>query len=280
MLPLETILRHAHNALVLAHLKVGPTDYFAPGDEVSPFDEGGMIFLHQYARHLPPEAKFVLGTTNVLAHPRSGRIFACHWGRFTIAVRCDFERAGLASTDRLRIAETLDGRVDIRCLGAEWALLQAVGGDDEEEALGWAYELACREHKRSGGESGESGEGGEGGENGEGGESGEGGEWHGGPPLRRAVGRPARTAGRGRVGGHRRPGRGGAGAAPGLALRRGHRPARALAGVAPRSGRVRAMTRGQLEHIIRAASTRPTWRRANTNDGTARAEAGLAPAVA
>ena len=82
-----------------------------------------------------------MGVSNVMAHERTARIFALHLGRFTVAIRPDFGRGDGEYAGRLR-AETMDGEMDRRLLGPDWAMLFA---DSQEEAAGVflrAYELA------------------------------------------------------------------------------------------------------------------------------------------
>lgn len=138
----EAILKNPENQGLLAFLgETSKNPYFAPGSEVSPFDEGGCLFFGWAAR-VPGEARVILGTHNLLVHPISGRIFAFHQGRLTVAVQCNFAALGVTSADRLRVGETLDGPVDLRPLGPRWALLQAVGFEQEEQTLEGAYRLA------------------------------------------------------------------------------------------------------------------------------------------
>lgn len=112
-----------------------------PDEEVSPFDEGGILFIHDYGHAVPPRLKFSFGLIHAFIHDGSGEIFAVHWGRLTIVVRYDGERSGLDDHEGLRRLETLDGLVDVRALGAGWALGECFG-DELDVALRCAWEAA------------------------------------------------------------------------------------------------------------------------------------------
>jgi hypothetical protein len=146
-LTVDALFAHPDNASVWRYLKLHrPADvrYFEAGADGSPFDEGGQIFFHRYGRKVPASARCSVELCNLLAHERTARIFALHWGRFTIALRPDFERwddnwecflCGLVS-------ETHDGPVDLRLLGPGWELFGADSAEEAAEAFLQAYELA------------------------------------------------------------------------------------------------------------------------------------------
>jgi hypothetical protein len=147
-LTLAALFAQPDNAGVLRHLGLlRPEDVrrFEPGTDGSPFDESGQIFFHRYGRLIPAAARCSLELCSALAHERTGRVFALHRGRFTIALRPDFSREGI---DRcfchpLR-GETLDGPVDLSQLGPGWVLFGADGDEETQEAFLAAYELAGR----------------------------------------------------------------------------------------------------------------------------------------
>lgn len=131
VLSLETIQAHPANQPLLAFFQAtGDVPYFRPGEEVSPFDEGGQIFF-ALARNLPDDAKVILGIRNLLVHPTTGRIFAFHQGRLTIVIRFDPKELDGEDPDELRVGDTMDGSVDFRWLGPGWALIEALGEDSE-----------------------------------------------------------------------------------------------------------------------------------------------------
>jgi len=144
---LEKVLTNEDNAKVLRFLGLGPSSdvaRFGPwSTEGSGFDEGGGVFFEDYGKHLPETVKYCLDIHNVMVNEENGRIFAVHFGRFTFIFRCDFSRAGVANTDRLRVGYTLDDAIDIRELGDAWALLNHFH-EDEAEQLVWAYALSSR----------------------------------------------------------------------------------------------------------------------------------------
>ncbi|HEU0033401.1 MAG TPA: hypothetical protein VFQ53_22370 [Kofleriaceae bacterium] len=122
------------NAPVLAYLGATPGDRFVVGDP-SPFDEGGTIFA-RWSRAIPDACRCTLGTTNLLVHEQSGRVFAFHTGRFTIAIR-----SGVVD-GRVR-GVTADGGVDLRPLGPGWELYDREDDEDDGgDAFVRAHELA------------------------------------------------------------------------------------------------------------------------------------------
>lgn len=104
------------------------------------FDEGGQIFFDNYGRNLPENTKYALLIHNVMVNPNNGIIFGCHYGRCTFFIRCDFDKCGITNSHSLRRGETLDGPIDIQCLGSDWALLNCFV-EEELENLEWAYLL-------------------------------------------------------------------------------------------------------------------------------------------
>lgn len=111
------------------------------GEEVSPFDEGGIEFIHDYGHAVPARVKQSFTLVHAFVHDETGEIFAVHWGRLTIAVRYDATRTDFVDHDGLRIGETLDGHIDAHALGPGWALGECFG-DGLDEALRFAWEAA------------------------------------------------------------------------------------------------------------------------------------------
>ena len=112
------------------------------GENISGFDEGGVVFFEEYAADLPVDCKWILGGIhNILVNPETGQIFAFQCGRFTFAFRCDFQRSNINNCTPFQTSETLDARVDITALGPCWALLNKFN-EDEQEQLKWAYQLS------------------------------------------------------------------------------------------------------------------------------------------
>ncbi|MBW4642420.1 MAG: hypothetical protein KME23_05315 [Goleter apudmare HA4340-LM2] len=107
------------------------------------FDEGGQIFFDNYGQHLPENTKYTLLIHNLMVNPENGLIFGAHYSRCTFFIRCDFNKCRVANSDALRRGETLDGRIDIECLGSEWALLSCFV-EQESENFEWAYLLTQR----------------------------------------------------------------------------------------------------------------------------------------
>jgi hypothetical protein len=105
------------------------------------FDESGRYFFDRLGVHLPSDTKYALSSHDMYVIPETGTIFACLYGRFTFLARCDFRRNGAQNGDHWRTAETLDGHVDIRVLGCNWAILSQFV-DEEMANLEWAYALA------------------------------------------------------------------------------------------------------------------------------------------
>lgn len=138
---LGRLLAHPSNAPLLSFLDVTSdlSPYFTPWDD-SGFDEGGSIFFG-YAAALPLDTKYTLNTVNVLVLPTNGLVFGVHFGRCTFIHRCDFARSGIANSDRLRVAVTLDDQIDVRSLGEDWAILNGFVEDEPEQLL-WSYELS------------------------------------------------------------------------------------------------------------------------------------------
>ena len=105
------------------------------------FDEGGRIFFRKYGKNLPDEVKLTLGIHNLMVNTENGLVFAAHYGRCTFFVRCGLTKAGAPDSDRLRYGETLDGFVDARSLGPDWAILNWFC-EEEEQYLEGAYSLS------------------------------------------------------------------------------------------------------------------------------------------
>jgi hypothetical protein len=105
------------------------------------FDEGGRIFFRKYGKNLPDEVKLTLGVHNLMVNTENGLVFAAHYGRCTFLVRCGLTKIGAQDSDRLRSVETLDGFVDARSLGPDWAILNCFC-EEEEQYLEGAYSLS------------------------------------------------------------------------------------------------------------------------------------------
>lgn len=134
----------AGNRAILDYLEIDEAKDYESGNNVSGFDEGGVIFFSDYADLLPGETKIIINRyCNALANPTNGEIFAFHFGRFSFAFKCDFKRAKIDDVSRMQIGYTLDDLVDISCLGQEWCLLNWFC-DDEPQQLLWAYELSMK----------------------------------------------------------------------------------------------------------------------------------------
>lgn len=144
---IEALFAQPDNRTVLHHLNLrSPADVlsFTAGDDGSPFDEGGQIFFHRYGRRVPENARCSLGSTNILVHERTARIFALHQGRFTIALRRDLSKHGGQWFGGLR-GQTADGDVDLSALGPGWLLFNWNDDEEEDDEPFWlAYELAGR----------------------------------------------------------------------------------------------------------------------------------------
>jgi hypothetical protein len=148
-LTIDALFAQPDNASVWRCLKLHrPEDvrYFEAGTDGSPFDEGGQIFFHRYGRKIPALARYSVELCNLLAHERTARIFALHWGRFTIALRPDSEQWDVNWDCFLSglLDETLDGSVDLRLLGPGWQLFSADCAEEAAEAFMQAYEQAGR----------------------------------------------------------------------------------------------------------------------------------------
>ena len=105
------------------------------------FDEGGRIFFRKYGKNLPDDVKFTLGIHNLMVNTENGLVFAAHYGRCTFLVRGGLTKMGAHDSDRLRYGETLDGFVDARSLGPDWAILNWFC-EEEEQCLNEAYSLS------------------------------------------------------------------------------------------------------------------------------------------
>ena len=141
---LKKISGHPDNRLAFAFMKldVATENQLKSGEDISGFDEGGVVFFEEYAVDLPADCKWILGGIhNILVNPETGQIFAFQYGRFTFAFRCDFQRSNINDPAPFQTGETLDARVDITSLGPCWALLNKFH-DEEPEQLKWAYELS------------------------------------------------------------------------------------------------------------------------------------------
>jgi hypothetical protein len=140
---LEKILDNPKNESFFHFVKLERTKQLTlrPAVEINGYDQGGQIFFDEYAEDLPEETKRIIDITrNILVNEQTGEIFAFHFGRFTFAFKCDFEKNNFADYERFQTGTTLDDFVDIRELGPEWALLDRFC-EDEQEQLGWAYDL-------------------------------------------------------------------------------------------------------------------------------------------
>ncbi|WP_413200878.1 hypothetical protein [Nostoc piscinale] len=135
------ILKNPRNTAILQFLQMTADSYsklLSWEQAYSGFDEGGQIFFDKYGRELPNSVKYSLGIHNLMINPQNYLIFAAHYGRCTFFFRPDWKKLEIQNTDQLRISETLDGLIDIRILGKEWAILNCFC-EDEEDNLVWAY---------------------------------------------------------------------------------------------------------------------------------------------
>ena len=133
----NAIRAHPDNVAVIAVLALRAPGRLERGADASPLDEGGWIF-HRYAARVPRAARWAASIYNLLVHEQSARIFAFHRGRLTIALRDE----PAPDRDELRVAETLDGAVDLRALGPGWVIFRDDDGDAEERF--------ARAHERAG----------------------------------------------------------------------------------------------------------------------------------
>jgi hypothetical protein len=139
----ERMLRLPQNQEILRFLQIAPDTNWKlrPWPQADyGFDEGGRIFF-KYGKNLPDELKLTLGIHNLMVNTENGLVFAAHYGRCTFFVRCGSAKLGAPDTDRLRYGETLDGFVDARSLGPDWAMLNCFC-EEEEQYLEWAYCLS------------------------------------------------------------------------------------------------------------------------------------------
>ena len=143
MITIEKIIKNQKNQTIVKFLNLTIDKHIKSADEVSRWDEGGILFFEKYAKKLPDETKQIVGIHNVLINETSGEIFAFHFGRGTFVFKPDFESKNLKNSDHLRIGNTVDAQVDFRQLGHEWALLDRIADeDDDEEQLVLAYEFS------------------------------------------------------------------------------------------------------------------------------------------
>jgi hypothetical protein len=149
MSSLKKILGNADNRAVFNFLKIDPEceNDLKNAEDISGFDEGGIVFFEDFAGDLPIDCKWILGgMNNILVNPETGEIFAFQYGRFTFAFRCDFHRNNIKDPGPFQTGETLDARVDLRVLGPCWALLNKFH-EDEAEQLNWTYELSLQNNR-------------------------------------------------------------------------------------------------------------------------------------
>lgn len=140
----ERLLRLPQNQEILRFLQIAlDTDWkLLPWPQADcGFDEGGRIFFRKYGKNLPDEVKFTLGIHNLMVNTENGLVFAAHYGRCTFFVRCGLTKMGAHDSERLRCGETLDGFVDARSLGPDWAILNWFC-EEEEQYLEGAYSLS------------------------------------------------------------------------------------------------------------------------------------------
>ncbi|MEO1620186.1 MAG: hypothetical protein AAFU53_04035 [Cyanobacteria bacterium J06632_3] len=137
----QLLLNHPQNQKVLQFLRVPPDTEWKlwhwRSDPNGP-DEGGILFFDTFGAGLPAATKVTLLIHNLMVNPKNGLVFGVHYGRGTFLVRCGLDQAEVAKSDRLRVAETMDGYVDIRELGPPWAFLSCFC-EDEPEVLAAAY---------------------------------------------------------------------------------------------------------------------------------------------
>jgi hypothetical protein len=138
------LLRLAQNQEILRFLQIAPDTSWRllPWPQADfGFDEGGRIFFRKYGKNLPDEVKFTLGIHNLMVNAENGLVFAAHYGRCTFLVRCGLTKMDSHNSDKFRSAETLDGFVDARRLGHDWAILNWFC-EEEEQYLEESYLLS------------------------------------------------------------------------------------------------------------------------------------------
>lgn len=109
-------------------------------------DEGGTSLFENYGKEIPEECKYSFSTNTIMVNPNTGVIFAFNTGRYSMFFRCDFERSGIANSDKYRKGFTFDCINDITMLGENWAYLEKFV-EDEEEQLSWAYEKVLKKRE-------------------------------------------------------------------------------------------------------------------------------------
>ena len=137
----EKIFENQANSKVLALMKVSPSSNLYRWNDGQIAFEGDYIFFDDYAEALPIETKYRLGIHCILVNEQNGLIFGWLWGRLTVVFRCDFQKTNIKNRDTIRQAATLDGDVDFRDLGENWAMLYHFV-EEEQKAINHAYQLS------------------------------------------------------------------------------------------------------------------------------------------
>ncbi len=142
---IKKVLDNPNNARILSFLSIDLNGniHLSNGNEISGYDEGGIIFFREYAKDLPSETKYLIDGNNVLINKNNGLIFGCHFGRFTFIFRCDFEINNIENSDKQRMGYTLDDWIDVKLLGEDWALLNNFY-KDESQQLQLSYNLSFK----------------------------------------------------------------------------------------------------------------------------------------
>lgn len=139
---LQKIQSHPKNGNVLQFLKLKENKdlKLKPWSEsMSGFDEGGCTFFDDYGEYISEECKFSLSIHSVMVNPITGEIFAFNTGRFSVFFKCNYEKAGVQNSDKLRKGYTFDCITDISELGDEWCFMDEF--EDQKEQLKWSFEL-------------------------------------------------------------------------------------------------------------------------------------------
>jgi hypothetical protein len=139
---LHKVLSHPKNNAVFQFLKLKKDKelrFKLWSDSNSGFDEGGCTFFDNYGEYIPEECKFSLDIHSVMINHLTGEIFALNTGRFSVFFKCNFEKADIQNSDKLRKGNTFDCITDISELGDEWCFMDEF--EDQKEQLKWSFEL-------------------------------------------------------------------------------------------------------------------------------------------
>jgi hypothetical protein len=141
---LNLILDNPQNGKVLQFLKLENNNDLIRSfrtwkNSYSGFDEGGCLFFDKYGEYISDSNKFSLDIHSVMINENTGEIFAFNTGRFSVFFKCNFERAKVQNSDKLRKGYTFDCITDISELGDNWCFMDCFS--NQKEQLKWAYEL-------------------------------------------------------------------------------------------------------------------------------------------